>query len=432
MTQAAEMSKAFAARATEALQAYLRIDTTNPPGDVRPAIAFFRRLLTEAGILHEEFASDAASGKINLLARLRGTGKAKPILLLNHLDVVPAEPQKWRLPPFSGALQDGEVWGRGALDMKSMGIAELMVLLRLKQEGMPLGRDVLWLGVCDEEIGGGLGARWMVEHHYDQLDPEYVLDEGGGGSRGILAGPERIVFAPSVNEKQPIWLKLTVRGMGGHGSMPVGPGAVEILNQALGRVLAAKDELEKAEDHPIVTVMRQRLGSIPRNRYTDAITRNTITITSLQAGVGTPPPPNVIPSEATATIDCRLLPGVDVEGFLKRLTHCLGDPRVEVEVTYQPSEIGLTSSHDTALFRIIEEVVKARYPQALVSPQLLTGGTDSRFFRAKGAIAYGFEPLIIAPAEMDQIHGHNERIGVAQFAEMLEILYEVVTRLARS
>jgi acetylornithine deacetylase/succinyl-diaminopimelate desuccinylase-like protein len=419
-------------RAVDILQRYLRIDTTNPPGDTRPAVAFFEAIFREAGIPTNVFAADAAAGKVNLLARLRGNGAAKPILLLNHLDVVPAEPEKWRLPPFSGALQDGCLWGRGALDMKSMGVAELLAVLQLHANTIPLNRDVLWLGVCDEEIGGAQGARWLVEHHYAELDPEYVLDEGGGGSRGLLAPPDRIVFSPSVNEKQPVWLKLSVTGTGGHGSMPEGVNAVEVLQQALGRLVAAKPALERAEDHPIVVEMRRRLGQLPANRYTNAVTKHTVTVTSFVSGVGDPPQANVIPSEANATVDCRLLPGTEVAGFLDRLRAALGDPRVAIEVLYQPTEPGPTSPHDTELFRAIEAVVKARHPQALVSPALLTGGTDSRFFRAKGAIAYGFEPMILLPPEMDLIHGHDERIRVDEFEAMVGILYEIVRRLAQA
>jgi acetylornithine deacetylase/succinyl-diaminopimelate desuccinylase-like protein len=413
------------------MQRYLRIDTTNPPGDVRPAVAFFSEIFRAAGIEHRMFAADEAAGKVNLLARLRGSGAAKPILLLNHLDVVPVEAEKWTRPAFSGDIADGCVWGRGALDMKSMGIAELMAMLQLAANRVPLARDVLWLGVCDEEIGGGLGARWMCEHHYGELAPEFVLDEGGGGSRGLLAPPDRVVFSPTVNEKQPLWLRLTVQGTGGHGSMPEGDSAIEILHAALGRLLAARADLERADDHPIVDEMRRRLGRLPANRFTNAITRHTIVITSVQSGVGDPPPPNVIPSEATATIDCRLLPDTPVASMLERIRAALGDPRVRVEVTYQPSEPGPTSSHRTALFEAIEAVVKERFPKALVTPSLLTGGTDSRFFRAKGAVAYGFEPMILTPPEMDLIHGHDERIPVDQLERMVGFLYDVVRRLAQ-
>ena len=412
------------------LQAYLRIDTQNPPGDVRPAVAWCAERLKAAGIASRVFASDETAGKLNLLARVSGSGGAKSILLINHLDVVPVEPERWSVPPFGGALKDGCLWGRGALDMKSMGIAELAVLRELKRQRVPLVRDVLWLGVCDEEVGGGLGAKWMVEHHWDQLDPEFVLDEGGGGSRGLLAAPDRVVFAPSVNEKQVLWLKLSVRGEGGHGSMPHGAQPTEILQQALSRLMAARPVLEAAGDHPIVRAMRERLGTLPDNRYTNAIMKHTITLPSFQAGVGQPPQVNVIPSEAAATLDCRLLPDVPVGPFLDRLRQALGDERVVIDVIYQPAEPGLTSSHRTQLFEIIEEVVRESEPTAIVAPQLLSGGTDSRFFRAKGAVAYGFEPMIITPRDLDLIHGHDERIAVDEFRRMVQMLYEVVSRLA--
>ena len=418
-------------QATDYLQQYLRINTTNPPGDVREAVSFLTGILQQAGIEHQVFIADEAAGKLNVLARLKGSGKAKPVLLINHIDVVPVESDKWQVEPFSGEIRDGFLWGRGTLDMKGMGIAELMTLIRLKQERVPLARDVLWLAVCDEEIGGVMGARWMVEHHYDQMDPEFVLDEGGGGSQGLLSPDDRVVFAPSVAEKQVVWLKLSVRGQGGHGSMPHGENAVEILQQALARLLAAKTSLEEAGDHPIVSLMHQKLGTFAANRYTNAITKNTITLTSFQAGVGQPPKVNVIPSEASATLDCRLLPGVSVSGFLERLKQTLADERVTIEVLHQPTGPAVASSHDTVLFRTIEQVVKEVYPEAVVTPQLLPGGTDSRFFRAKDAIAYGFEPLILTPEDLDLIHGHNERISVEQFHQMIKLLYEIVKRVAQ-
>ena len=417
-------------QATAWLQAYLRIDTSNPPGDVRLAIAFFQQIFNDAGIESRVFFADESAGKGNLLARLRGSGHAKPLLLLNHMDVVPVEAEQWAVPPFSGEIRDGCVWGRGALDMKAMGMAELAVLLRLKQAGVALNRDLLWLGVCDEEVGGRLGAKWMVEHHYDQLDPEFVIDEGGGGSQGLLTQDARIVFAPSVAEKQPLWLKLIVRGQGGHGSMPEPDSVIEILHRALGRLLAAKESLEAGEDDPVVAVMRERLHPMAHNRFTNAISRHTIAITSVQAGAGHPPQVNVIPSEASALLDCRLLPGASVPEMLSRMKAVLADGRVAVEVLYEPTEVSLVSRHDTQLFRTIERVVREHHPDAVISPQLLTGGTDSRFFRVKGAIAYGFEPLVLRAEELDYIHGHNERIRIEQFHQMIRILYDVVRRVS--
>lgn len=419
-------------QATSYLQQYLRIDTSNPPGDVTKAVTFLTGVLRQAGISHEVFVADQASGKLNVLARLKGSGAAKPILLLNHIDVVPVEPDQWEVEPFGGVIDEDFIWGRGALDMKHMGIAGLMALIRLKQEGVPLARDVLWLAVCDEEIGGTMGAKWMVQRHYGLLDPEFVLDEGGSGSRGLLSPDSRAVFAPSVSEKQVVWLRLSVQGRGGHGSMPHDSNPVEILEQALGRLMAARPALEDAGDDPTVLQMRRRLGTLADNRYTNAITRNTVTLTSFTAGVGNPPKVNVIPSEATATLDCRLLPGVAVPEFLARVRRVLADDRVAVDVTYQPAEPSVTASHDSALFRAIEAVVRAWYPDAVVTPSLLPGGTDSRFFRAKGAIAYGFEPILMSPEDLDLIHGHNERIAIAQFHQMVRMLYDIVARVAQA
>jgi len=422
----------FLKQATGTLQEYLRIDTTNPPGDVTQAAAFFIEILRREGINHEVFISDQAIGKLNLLAKLKGSGQARPILLLNHMDVVPVERDQWDVEPFGGELRDGFIWGRGALDMKGMGLAGLMALIRLKQEGVQLSRDVLWLAVCDEETGGGLGAKWLTRNYYDQLNPEFVLDEGGGISQGLLTGDGRIVIAPSVNEKQVVWLTVTARGRGGHGSMPHSENAVEILQQALGRLMAARAELEQAAGDTVVEEMRQALGELADTPYANAISKNTITLTSFQAGVGDPPKVNVIPSEATATLDCRLLPGVPVPAFLERLKAALGDERVAVQVTYQPAEPATGSPSDTAFFYALTQTAREFYPDAVVVPQLLPGATDARFFRAKGAIAYGFQPVLLGAEDWAMIHGHNERIAVEQFHRMIRIFYEILKRVAQA
>jgi len=417
---------------TSDLQQYLRFDTTNPPGDVRAAVEFLGSLVRRIGLPSQVLTADERAGKLNLLARLKGSGAAKPIVLINHIDVVPVEREKWSVDPFGGELRDGTIWARGALDMKAMGMAELAVVAMLKAFGCRLKRDVIWLAVCDEETGGEQGAKWLVEHHYDLLDPEFVIDEGGGGSRGLLTSDDRIVFAPSVNEKQILWLRLTARAPGGHGSMPEGETAVEILQQAIGRLWAAKARIENAADHPVVAEMRRRLGRLAENRYTNSITKHTITLTSFRAGVGEPPKVNVIPSEASATLDCRLLPGVEARHMLAQITSALADPRVNIEVLYEPTDEAISSSHETVLFRTIEQVVGELVPGAVVTPQLLPGGTDSRYFRSKGASAYGFEPMIASASDLDLIHSHDERIRVDEFHRMIRILHEVVRRVAQA
>jgi len=240
--------------AVEILRSYVRIDTTNPPADVREAAAFLEGLLAAEGVEVRLFESGA--GRINLLARLpatveapasaqvgRGTGPAekpqrrRPLMLLHHMDVVPVDRSRWERDPFGGDLADGHVHGRGTMDMKGLGVIHLKTLILLKRMGVPRDRDILLLATPDEETGGETGARWMIRNHWSEMDPEYVLDEGGFGARDVFAADRRLVFGVSVAEKKVLWLRLRASGTAAHGSQPIPDNAVESLERALGRIL---------------------------------------------------------------------------------------------------------------------------------------------------------------------------------------------------
>ena len=207
------------AEAERNLSDYLRINTSNPPAETLPAARFLKGLLEKEGIAAAIYEPEPGR-KANLLARLPGTGKHKAILLLNHMDVVPVDPSRWTVDPFGGLVRGGRIWGRGAMDMKSLGMIDLMALVALKRAGFRPDRDILFLATADEETGGELGAQWMIQNHYAQLDPEYVLDEGGFGSRGVLA-PGRLVYGISVADKRSLWVHVTAAGSSGHGSQPI-------------------------------------------------------------------------------------------------------------------------------------------------------------------------------------------------------------------
>jgi acetylornithine deacetylase/succinyl-diaminopimelate desuccinylase-like protein len=217
------------------LQEYVRIDTSNPPGDTTKAADFLASIFEREGIPFTRYES--APGKSIVYARLKATVSppaGKAIVLLHHMDVVPADRAQWTIDPFSATIRGQELWGRGAMDMKGQGIAHLMAFLRLKRERVPLSRDVILLAEPDEEVGGALGARWMIANHYAELDPEYVIDEGGFGSRDLFA-PGKLVYGISVAEKKIVWLKLRAEGIAGHGSQPNDQNPNDRLVRALAR-----------------------------------------------------------------------------------------------------------------------------------------------------------------------------------------------------
>ena len=224
--------KAVEAEAISTIQSYVRINTSNPPGDVGKAADFLVAILEREGVPVKRYES--GPGKSIVVARLKGAGQAKPLLLLHHMDVVPTDPSRWVHDPFGAEMADGRIWGRGAFDMKGQGVIQLMAFLSLKRLNVPLNRDVILMAVPDEEVGGTLGAKWMLKEHYDELDPEYILDEGGVGSRDLFA-PGKLVFGISVAEKKILWLKLRAEGVSGHGSQPHDQNPNDRLTRALAR-----------------------------------------------------------------------------------------------------------------------------------------------------------------------------------------------------
>ena len=252
-------------------------------------------LIEKEGIPVKRFES--GPGRSIIMARLKGSGAAKPILLLHHMDVVPTDAARWKRDPFGGELAEGAIWGRGAMDMKGPGVAHLYALIALKRMNVPLDRDIILMAVPDEEVGGGLGAIWMREHHYKEFEPEFILDEGGFGSRDLFSSG-KLVFGISVAEKKILWLKLTAEGVAGHGSQPHDRNPNDRLVRALTKLLA---EPMSSSPFSVVDTMKSKVGSLPNNKFNNAIQQSTISLTSLRSGVGEPPKVNVIPSIAEAT-----------------------------------------------------------------------------------------------------------------------------------
>jgi acetylornithine deacetylase/succinyl-diaminopimelate desuccinylase-like protein len=428
-------------QATEFLSAYIQIDTSNPPGNETAAAQFLAERFRQAGIDAEIFES--VPGRGSVLARLKGSGGARPIILLNHLDVVPATTEGWEVPPFSGSVRDGYVYGRGALDCKGPGTIDALALLLLQRTGLQLRRDVIFLGTADEETGGALGAGWMVAHHLARLgDAEFVLNEGGNIE--ILPNGAR-AYAVAVSEKTPCWLRLTTSGPAGHGSAPPRQTAVTRLIRALERIRTHAPQIRVTPEVQAYYAAIAGTQSPPRraryrnlraalqdksfrkeflqNPHDAALVRNTITPTVLAASTKT----NVIPHSASAELDCRLLPGQDPNAFVRSIKQLVDDPTVAVDVllNFPPS----ASTTDTALFAALR--AQAAGDDLPIVPSVLAGFTDSHYFRDKRIASYGFVPFALSEEEDRREHGVNERIstenlrdGTRRLVDLLKILDE--------
>jgi acetylornithine deacetylase/succinyl-diaminopimelate desuccinylase-like protein len=429
------------------LSQYIRINTTNPPGNEIAAARWLAAALRRDGIEARIF--EPAAGKANLVARLAGDGSARPIILLNHMDVVLASPEYWSVDPFSGLIKDGYVWGRGALDMKGEAVAQLMTMLILKRAQIPLKRDIIFLATSDEEIGAGVGAAWIVEHQADLVkNAEFLLTEGGltrADDRG-KGGVE--FYGIGTTEKSPFWLDVTAHGTAGHGSRPTPDNPVHRLVRALARIadwqtpLTVTPAVERSlrdlstleQDSTvrrwladIRTALRDSIAArvITADLTYNALLRNTISITGLAGSDKT----NVIPPIATAALDVRLLPGQDPAAFLADLTRVVGDSGVTIR-PQGPNWPATESSTDTEMFRAITAVAHARHPGALVTPLMLAGFTDSHYFRRMGIASYGLGPFPLSQGDSRGVHGNDERVSVDALRFGVRFYYDVVLRVA--
>ena len=425
------------------LSDYIRIDTQNPPGTTTQATVFLTGQLARAG-MRSEIVAGANPDKPALVARLPGRGGGgKPIVLLNHMDVVPADPARWSFPPLAGEIRDGVVYGRGALDMKGLGIAMLMAMRLLAERGEQPQHDLVFLAVPDEEVGGVQGAAWLAQNRPDLLDAEAVWDEGGIGATDLLPAPALMI---SVTEKQVLWAKLSVEGPAGHGSKPIVGAAPRRLVEALTRVLdnppaprltpIARDVFRRVGVHvsgmegfalrrlnnPVVWLFAD--GLLQQEPWSAAMTRDTVALTMLDAGYK----PNVIPERAEAVLDCRLLPDTKPAAFLEQLRKTIDDADVRLELLQEP-ETTPASPTDTPLFRAMAQAAATVYPDVVVTESMTLGGTDSRFFRHRGIPAYGFFPVLLSKQYTAAVHGVDERIPVEALGDAVRVIYEALRTL---
>ena len=422
------------------VQEYLRTNTVNPPGNESRGVEYLARLLAAEGIRYE--TAEPAPGRGNIWARLEG-GPEPALILLHHIDVVPADQRYWTVDAFAGELRESHVYGRGALDTKTLGIAHLQAFIALHREGRPLRRPVIFMASADEEAGGAFGAGWLVQNRPELFtNVGVLLNEGGDGHD--IDGKQ--LFRIEVTQKVPVWLRILATDVSGHGSTPRATSSV-------GRIVRALERLRTHEFQPRLlsateAYLRGRAtagigphadelrnpaaallqpGLLGRIQAADpalaALTRNTCSITRMQGSEKI----NVVPPEASAEIDCRILPDQDVDAFIAELNTVFDDPEIEIVriMAFSPA----VSATDTDTYRALEAVTRKHFPQATVLPGMLNGFTDSHFFRDLGILSYGFSPFLIPLADQRGLHGNDERISVENIRRGTRVMRDVVHTL---
>ena len=422
------------------LKAYLKIETVNPPGNESRAVDYIANIFEQEGI--EFNSAESAPGRGNIWARIEG-GDKPALVLLHHSDVVPANEKYWDFDPFSGEIKDGYILGRGALDMKGTGISHLANFINLHRQGKKLNRDVIFIGAADEESGGNFGVGWLVKNHPEIFEGAgLLLNEGGSGYKSN----DSIVFSVEITQKVPVWLRLTAIDTPGHGSSPRSTSSVSRVVKALNiiwnnpfppRIIPEVEKvfIERSGglDEPYSSEYRnikesikdpifmQRLQSFSASAH--ALTRDTCSLTRMMGSSKI----NVVPPEAWAEVDCRMLPDRTTEEFISDFKALIKDTGVEVELIM--SAVPAISQTDSELFLAIEDFSKNNYPGSRVAPSVSTGFTDSRFTRGLGIQSYGFNPLISTGDEYSSIHGNNERINEKAFRQSVSDLSLILQKV---
>ena len=431
----------MAPEAVEILSKYLQIDTTNPPGNEVKAARFFAGIFDREKIPYRIYESKPGRGSIK--AKLTGSGQKGPIILLNHMDVVFANANEYTFDPFGGEIIDGYICGRGALDMKSIGVMQLMAFLAMKREKLSLNRDLVFLAAADEETGGSLGIKYLLENYPDDFRSALVLNEGGHGLSNMVPDKTAILF--STAEKGPCWLKLTCKGPSGHGSTPHSRNALAKMTQALARLLSSEmpviitpivleyfkklssqwsflDPFKK-DGRPKTLIRLLKENGVLEVPQINAMVRNTISLNILNAGNKI----NVIPDYAEAQLDIRLLPGQDINEFVALVKEKLADTDINIEILLASE--GNESGTQNDDFLVIREVFNEHFHNSLMLFYLMSGITDSRFFRQKGITAYGFCPISIPVEHLKMIHGEDEKISIDNMIKGTEVYIDMVRKL---
>lgn len=427
-------------------QALLRFDTSDPPGREREAVDYLKRVLEAEGIPTQEFSNEAH--RPNLVARLKGTGAKRPLLLMGHTDTVNVYPDRWAFPPFAATVDGGYVYGRGAVDDKDNVAASLMTMLLLKRLNVPLDRDVIFLAESGEEGSTQVGIQFMVNEHFAAIDAEYCLAEGGNV---IRTGGVAQYASVQTLEKRPYAIELVARGPAGHGSVPLETSAVTHLAQAVAAVTKWQPEIRLnettstffkrlAELSEPVAAERYRAVSDPAKAVAAdeyfrrfeprmaAILRSTVAPNIVAGGNRV----NVIPSEAMATLDTRVLPDEDIDAFVAQVRAVVNDPAVEVRLGKRNARpAGVEARIDSEVFRAIETATRAHY-NAPTLPSMSTGATDMAYLRAKGIQCYGVGPALDTEDGPKGFGAHSdqERILVSELHRFMRAYWDMVVAVA--
>jgi acetylornithine deacetylase/succinyl-diaminopimelate desuccinylase-like protein len=436
----AQTGEAITARARQYLIDLIKLDTTNPPGNETRVANYLEKVAAAEGIAGETLGG--APARLNFLARLPASGSARPLLLMAHSDVVPAERSQWTVPPFSALVRDGYIYGRGSQDDKSLLAAELAVMVELKRRGIALRRPVILLSEADEEADSS-GIQWLIRNAYSKIDADFAINEGGFA---FDAPSGQRVFQIQTAEKIPSRVTLTARGTAGHGSLPRSDNPVVHLARAIARLADADQpvrlntttrryfhELAKLPDYHWIGPYGPRLESDAsaiaaaneirgRDPELDTQLRTTMSPTMLNAGIKI----NVIPNVADAQVDIRRLPNETLEEIVARVRKIVNDPAIEVAPaagqTMPPTE---PSSLTTPLYLAMEKALARSSPKAVVIPYMSRGATDGAFLREKGMAVYG-APVFLREGNESRAHGNDERIGVKAFDDGVKLLLDIV------
>ncbi len=436
---------ALTAETQRVLQDYLRINTTNPPGNELLAAKFLKGILEREGFEVQILdTAELGPNRANLYTRLKGNGSKKAVALVHHMDVVPVTPAYWSVDPFGGVIKDGYIYGRGVNDMKGRGVMQLMAMIALKRSGVVLNRDIVFIANADEELGS-TGALIFAERHADLLkDVEYLTTEGADNwyEHGQLK-----YMAVGTAEKRPLWQHLVVKGTPSHGSRPTKLNPVPKLVAALDRIAHWETPLQVTPvtdkyfrdisglyPEPKKSWMKNISAALkdPQARdwilgdvYWNAILRNTISLTGLTGSNKT----NVIPPEASADIDIRVLPHQDIPAFLAQLKAVAADTAVHF-TTISVIKPPLSSPLNTDFVRAVERAAHDRFPNVIVTTPMLTGATDRPAYQKLGIMTYGLDPFLTERAdEQSGVHGNNERIAVSSIGFGVKYMYDILRYL---
>ncbi len=430
------------------LQELIRINTSNPPGTTLPLAELLKKRFEAVGYTVEIFPTPEV-GKVHFIARLKGDGSKKPLLLAAHADVVGVEREKWTVDPFAGIIKDGKVYGRGAVDFKGGMAVFAIAALRLAEKKVPLARDVIFMAEADEE-GAPLNTSWLAKDHWTSMDAEFAINEGGW----IMKNEDGSVRYVSIStlDKQSISVLLSSKGTSTHSSMPVSDNPLASLGAAIAKIAAYEAPVELTPDNKLffltlaktskgatANFFRQLVNGTPaqvkaasaeisKDPLMHAIMRNTFAPVIMNGGFRS----NVIPGSAEATVNMRIIPGTDPNAMVALLEKLVNDKRITIKLgNTQTSDNKPTPSPTSSeLYRALETEAKAQWPNVEVTPYTFQAGTDAGAWRSRGVPTYGIYPYPISKDELQRMHGNDERVSIASLQQGTEMMYRTLVRVA--